>query len=100
MREIRWIAMVSLFFLTGSVVWGQTENSEPPDDAALKHAVENKIQGIVWYGARDYVNVEVSEGTVILNGWVSGYWKTDKIQKAVEQVPGIKEITNEITVSN
>ncbi|HNE82531.1 MAG TPA: BON domain-containing protein, partial [bacterium] len=28
------------------------------------------------------------------------YKKTDKIQKAVEQVPGIKEITNEITVSN
>lgn len=100
MREIRWIAMVSLFFLNGSVVWGQTENSESPDDAALKHAVENKIQGIVWYGARDYVNVEVSEGVVILNGWVSGYWKTDKIQKAVELVPGIKEITNEITVSN
>lgn len=101
MKKNRLITMMSVcVFWMGSLVWGQNENIISQQDISLKKVVENKLHSMVWYTARDYVNIEVSKGIVTLSGWVNGFWKTGKIEEIMKNISGVREINNEIVSSN
>jgi hyperosmotically inducible periplasmic protein len=68
------------------------------DDEEVRKAVAEAILRDPTYGVFDSVGVGVEQGRVVLLGSVNQPWRKDDLERRVAQVPGVREITNEIRV--
>jgi hypothetical protein len=93
------ILFLIIFVLIASPVNSQTDNqpaSVNTGDITLTNNVMKKISGFVFYGIFDWVNPTAKNGVVKLEGWVHLPWLKSEIQDAVEKLPGVKSVNNQI----
>jgi hyperosmotically inducible periplasmic protein len=67
-------------------------------DDDVRKAVADAILRDPYYGVFDSVGVGIEEGVVVLQGSVNQPWRKDDLDRRVAQVPGVREIKNEIRV--
>ncbi|MFI5008366.1 MAG: BON domain-containing protein, partial [Solirubrobacterales bacterium] len=67
-------------------------------DDDVRKAVADAILRDPYYGVFDSVGVGVEEGVVVLQGSVNQPWRKDDLDRRVAEVPGVREIKNEIRV--
>jgi len=65
-------------------------------DEALADKVISNIHGWVLYGVNDYVTAEVSNGNVLLKGWVHGPGLARKVEKIVKRTEGVQTVDNQV----
>jgi len=74
--------------------------SETGRDAALRQAAEEALRSNPYLGVFDYVTVEVDGGYVRLGGFVEQKLRREAAAARIAQLPGVEEISNEITVQS
>jgi osmotically-inducible protein OsmY len=67
-------------------------------DDDVRKAVASAILRDPYYGVFDSVGVGVEQGVVVLQGSVNQPWRKDDLDRRVAEVPGVREIKNEIRV--
>jgi osmotically-inducible protein OsmY len=65
-------------------------------DQQLRDRVEHQIQNNVFYSIFDWVGFDVKDGEVTLAGWVRLPWTKKQYEHAVERVPGVSKIDDQI----
>ncbi|MBD3186385.1 BON domain-containing protein [Candidatus Bathyarchaeota archaeon] len=72
-------------------------NAKPMNDEAIKRAVTDEL---FWDGRVDASNltIEVDDGTVVMSGSVPNYAIMGRAVKAINRVPGVMNVRNEIMV--
>jgi osmotically-inducible protein OsmY len=68
-------------------------------DAKVRAAATAAILREPWYGVFDSVGVAVDDGVVRLQGSVLQPWLKDALDRRVAEVPGVRDIRNEIRVA-
>lgn len=66
--------------------------------AEIAREVSRAIDGYVLYTVFDWVEGEVQDGRVMVNGWVTEPWKKKDLAQRIEQIPGVRSIENSIEV--
>lgn len=68
-------------------------------DDQLGSLVNSKIKDFLFYGVYDYIKADVSEGVVVLTGWVHEAWIADVLTKKLSKIEGVKNVDNRIQTS-
>lgn len=66
--------------------------------AEIAREISRAIDDYVLYTVFDWVEGEVQEGRVMLEGWVTEPWKKEDLAQRIEQIPGVRSIENSIEV--
>jgi osmotically-inducible protein OsmY len=72
---------------------------EPVSDAKVQKAAAEAILREPRYDVFDSVGVAVNDGVVLLEGSVRQPWLKDALDRRVAEVPGVRDIRNEIRVA-
>jgi osmotically-inducible protein OsmY len=72
---------------------------EPVSDAKVQKAAAEAILREPRYDVFDSVGVAVKDGVVLLEGSVRQPWLKDALDRRVAEVPGVRDIRNEIRVA-
>ncbi len=91
-----WVGMLTLL-LTGTYLYA---GNQVPAEQLSKEAEEinNAITGITDYDVFDWISFDIQGSTVILNGYASRPILKKEAQKVVAEVPGVKNVMNDIKV--
>jgi osmotically-inducible protein OsmY len=65
-------------------------------DQQLRDRVEQQLQKDVFYSIFDWVGFDVKDGAVTLAGWVRLTWSKKQLEHAIEKVPGVTKIDDQI----
>lgn len=83
---------------TGNVATSSAATVAPKTDEELVKKVSQTISRYVYYDIFDWIQVQVNNGVVIVNGAVhQPFHKTD-ILKKVQKVAGVQSVVDQITV--
>lgn len=74
--------------------------AEPVAYKAIVEGVRSAVLRYPYYSVFDYVEFSVNEGTVVLQGSMLQPWRKTAIESRVAQVPGVREIQNDLTVQS
>jgi osmotically-inducible protein OsmY len=69
-------------------------------DQQLRDRVEQQIQKDVFYSIFDWVGFDVKDGQVTVAGWVRLPWSKKQYEHAIENVPGVTKIDNQIQIES
>lgn len=73
-------------------------NAGPQTDAAVAQKAVHEVRMYSRYSIFDNINVRVTDGNLELLGQVSQPYKKTDLQRIMDRVPGVKSVTNELTV--
>ena len=73
---------------------------EPVSDGNVIEGVRSAILRYPRYGVFDYVQFQVEDGSVRLEGWVLHPWKKTDIEGRVARVPGVRALRNDLAVQS
>jgi hyperosmotically inducible protein len=65
-------------------------------DQQIALDVKNAIRRHAFYTVFDWITLQVSNGSVILGGWVHQPWLQNIFIKQAQRVPGVKEVIDQI----
>jgi len=93
------ILMVATLLLGGVAVAAAGSNTPVPrDEATIAKAVRHEIVMYPYYGIWDNIAFEVADGNVTLSGAVTQPYKKTDIARAVQKVPGVTSVSNNLEV--
>ncbi len=76
-----------------------TVKSTGVSDKEIADKVVQELQGNMFYGVFDWVNVAVSSGTVTLTGWAYDSWHRVLFGHLAEKVSGVTAVNNQIKLA-
>lgn len=83
--------------MSSSVLFIDQEHDQMDRDEHLNLLVQKKIQRGEYQQLR-HLSCEVNEGCVTLSGVLHSYWLKQIAQAAVQKIPGIQLVKNQIIV--
>jgi osmotically-inducible protein OsmY len=69
-------------------------------DQQLRDRVQKQLQENVFYSVFDWVGFDVKNGEVTLAGWVRLPWTKKQYEHAIEKVPGVTKIDDQIQIES
>ncbi len=69
-------------------------------DQQLRDQVEKQLQKDVFYSIYDWVGFDVNNSVVTLAGWVREPWNMRQFEHAIQKVPGVIKINNQIKIES
>lgn len=73
-----------------------TVKSAGISDKEINDKIVQNLQGSIFYGVFDWVNVAVSNGSVTLTGWAYDSWHRTLFKHLAEKVAGVTAVQNDI----
>ena len=67
-------------------------------DQEIADKIVKELQGSIFYGIFDWVNVDVNNGVATLTGWAYDTWHRTLFVHLAEKVVGVTEVRNEIKI--
>jgi hyperosmotically inducible periplasmic protein len=99
MKKMLSKVMLGAVLLAGAGIAGAvTKEMGPLTDAQIANKVAHEIRMYSRYSIWDNINLKVNDGNVELMGQVSQPYKKADMTRLAQQVPGVRSVTNEITV--
>jgi len=92
--------MIAVAALVAGAAMANSNNApnQPVSDEQLNKAVRHEILMYPYYGIYDEVGFQVANGQVVLSGAVTLPVKKSDLGRAVQHIPGVTSVTNNLEV--
>jgi hypothetical protein len=88
-------AALLLAFVLGTAAAASAQERK---DLQVFRDISDSVHRYSQFSIFDGIEASVTEGRVVLDGWVTMPFKKDEIGRRLAEVPGVQEVRNEITV--